>query len=63
MSPIAAAKGGSASGDYKKESTLARLLGSGITWLKQWVVEIKANAVQDLPVLLSSLSSIQYAEH
>jgi hypothetical protein len=35
MSPIAAAKGGSAAGDYKKESTLARLLGSGMVLLKQ----------------------------
>jgi hypothetical protein len=35
MSPIATAKGGSASGDYRKESTLARLLGSGMNWLSR----------------------------
>jgi hypothetical protein len=32
---------------------LAEAIGNGV----------KANAVQDLPVLLSSLSSIQYMEH
>ncbi|KAN0110334.1 mitochondrial carrier [Hyaloscypha variabilis] len=38
MSPIAAAKGGSASGDYKKESTLARLLGSGSAGIAELAV-------------------------
>jgi len=38
MSPIAAAAGGSASGDYKKESTLARLLGSGSAGIAELAV-------------------------
>jgi len=64
MSPIVTAKGeGSASGDYRKESTLARLLGSGMNWLSRMNNRGKANVVQDLPELLSSLSSILYAKN
>ena len=61
MSPIAAAVPGSAAKDYKAESTLARLLGSGMSLIlfgdssKIW-----ADNLQALPVLLSSLSSTLY---
>jgi hypothetical protein len=61
MSPIAAVPAvGSASKDYKRESTLARLLGSGMSPELSRSVGSSSNSLQDLPVLLSLLSSIQY---
>ena len=61
MSPIAV--GGSASGDFKKESTLARLLGSGMVQLKTDRNWLYAKTRQDLPVSLSLLCSIQYEKN
>jgi hypothetical protein len=60
--PIAAAVSGSAK-DYRAESTLARLLGSGmrLTLFKSLHGRLP-NDLKDLPVLLNSQSSIPYAQ-
>ena len=58
MSPIPVASPGSASKDYKRESTVARLLGSGMSLIGEDL--ILSDTLQDLPVLLSSLFSIPY---
>ena len=61
--PIASALPGSAAKDYKAESTLARLLGSGTYFDNSTTLLNLSNNLQDLPVLLNSLSSTLYTRN